>query len=71
MLKRPGELISQSNFKQFHTASDTYRSLHSFCNSRAAWSLESEVWSRKNELVFDSRLQTPDSRLSLTGDKSY
>jgi hypothetical protein len=32
MLKRPSELISQSNFKWFHTASDTYRSLQSFCN---------------------------------------
>jgi hypothetical protein len=49
MLNRLGELISQSNFKQFHTAaSDTYRSLHSFCNhsESGVWSLKSGVKSK-------------------------
>jgi hypothetical protein len=32
MLKRPGEPISPGNIKGFYTASDTYRSLQSFCN---------------------------------------
>jgi hypothetical protein len=33
MLKRPSELISPGNIRGFHTAaSDTYRSLQSFCN---------------------------------------
>jgi hypothetical protein len=32
MLKRPSELISPSNIKGLYTASDTYRSLQSFCN---------------------------------------
>jgi hypothetical protein len=32
MLKRPGEQISPGNIKGFYTASDTYRSLQSFCN---------------------------------------
>jgi hypothetical protein len=70
MLNRPGELISQSNFKQFHTAaSDTYRSLHSFCNHS-----ESGVWSLKSGVKGKSVLPTPDSRLQAVfymGDKSY
>jgi hypothetical protein len=32
MLKRPGEFISPGNIKGLYTASDTYRSLQSFCN---------------------------------------
>jgi hypothetical protein len=70
MLNRLGELISQSNFKQFHTAaSDTYRSLHSFCNSRTVWSQKSGVKDKGLLLTPDFRLQTSDCLY--TGDKSY
>ncbi|MDT4952634.1 MAG: hypothetical protein QOJ02_772 [Acidobacteriota bacterium] len=67
MLKRPSELISQSNFKRFFTAFDTYRSLQSFCNYR-----ESEVWSLESG-VKDTLHLTPDFRLQTVfdGDKSY
>ena len=69
MLKRPSELISPSNIKGLYTASDTYRSLQSFCNYKlsAILSHESGVWSHESKetcfwpLTHDSRLQ--DSRL--------
>jgi hypothetical protein len=50
MLKRPCELISQSNFKSFYTASDTYRSLQSFCNYKKSGIWSQTFWSQKQKL---------------------
>lgn len=72
MLKRPSELISPSNITGLYTASDTYRSLQSFCNynQSGVWSLESGV-KRHLLLAFDSRLQTRDSRLFIMEESGY
>jgi hypothetical protein len=67
MLKRPSELISQSNIKGLQTASATYRSLQSFCNYRkTVWGLASGVWrlwAKVKLLIVAYRLLTPDFRL--------
>ena len=71
MLKRPSEAISQSNFKGFLTASDSYRSLQSFCINRVESLKSSESSESARQFASYHSLNSPNFLNFSSEDKTH